>query len=280
MEIHRFESRYLRFHTVCLVSPAKQAVLIDPGVLPEDADRLRQFCEDHRLNLTAVVFTHTHGDHFACWPPFETAPTYGSTRILEKPAARRENDVKYVYSIWRKFRVDAPWAARFPRIDYPLTDNTELQLPVGNALFVDTPGHSTDHSVVVFPSEQVLFSGDMLIQIPQPFILDGFRNYFQSLQTLEALVERFGIQRVIPAHGPELKSPHMIRRQIEREKKYIQDVVQLLRELHRKDLSADAIQAHLLKAFAVNNTILHRHRVNVNTLLREWDSAGPFSLET
>ncbi len=278
MNIQRFESRYLRFQSSCLWHSSGRCILIDPGVLPEDASRIQSFLIAHHLQIEAILFTHTHGDHFACWKPFAAYPTWGSKQIVSKPEARKANDVKYVYSIWRKFKVQAPWEVTFPRIDHSLKDEMLLSLSFNKVIFYDTPGHSTDHGIFLFPEDHLLFSGDMLIQIPQPFILQGFKLYYQSLLKMENLINKFKITTVYPGHGPALTSPEIIHQQLNKEKQYMQAVVEYANELIRQNNSPEEIQKQLLNQFAINHSVLHSHRVNVNTLLRELEQEGSIRL--
>ncbi len=268
MQRHTFESRYLRFRVQVLLHNG-HAVLIDPGVLPADGQRVQQFLNHQSLSLDAILFTHTHGDHFACWQFFPDVPTVGGQTILEKPEARRENDVKYVYSIWRKFQAEAPFTVQFPRIDHPLPAEGVWSWNGISIRYYQAPGHATDHGIFILPEQRWLFSGDMLIHIPQPFILQGFIPYFLSLKKLKRCIQEYQIRTVIPAHGPELTSPTAIENQIQTEQEYIQAVVTTYLDLKHQGMAEAEIQHSLLKNFTVNGTVLHSHRVNVNTLLRE-----------
>ncbi len=270
--MHRqsFESLYLRFRTQ-IIWQNQEALIIDPGVLPDDGERVQNFLKKHGLTVTHLLFTHTHGDHFACWQYFSDATTVGSQAILEKPEARKANDVKYVYSIWRKFRKAAPFTVAFPHLDLVLEDDQTVHWNNLTLHFFSAPGHSTDHGIFIIPEARVLFSGDMLIQIPQPFILQGFVPYYQSLQKITQLIQQFDIDTVVPAHGPELQGSKRILAQITRERQYIEAVVKKAHTLLQQGISVEALQKPLLEAFAINGNILHSHRVNINTLLREME---------
>ncbi len=268
--MHRqwFESPYLRFRSQ-VVWQKSRAFIIDPGVLPRDGEKIQQFLKQQGLTVTHLLFTHTHGDHFACWQYFPSVTTAGGHAILDKPETRKTNDVRYVYSIWRKFQEKAPFEVTFPSLAMPLQDGQQLLWEDTTIYYFRTPGHATDHGVFICPEARWLFSGDMLIQIPQPFILQGFLPYYRSLHKLRHLIQEWAVETVIPAHGPELHGLPIILNQIERERHYIEAVVNKAHVLLQNGYSLETIQQPLLEAFALNGSVLHSHRVNVNTLLRE-----------
>ena len=75
------------------------------------------------------------------------------------------------------------------------------------------PGHSSDSMGLLLPSEQALFTGDVLFRHGPTVVLypDGsLARYLDSLDTLEELVRGGEVQRFYPAHGWPIEEPLQI----------------------------------------------------------------------
>jgi hydroxyacylglutathione hydrolase len=140
----------------CFIARAdgsNRAVIIDPG---DEADRILAPVRELGLEVEAVLLTHTHFDHVGAVAPVarETgAPVYVSE--IERPVLA--DIMSYV-----PFAGIGPYESY--EADHVLRGGEQLQLAglVIDVLF--TPGHSPGHLSFSIPSEQALFSGDVLFQ--------------------------------------------------------------------------------------------------------------------
>jgi glyoxylase-like metal-dependent hydrolase (beta-lactamase superfamily II) len=72
---------------------------------------------------------------------------------------------------------------------------------------IDTPGHASNHVCWLLEDEQLLFTGDHLLDGVTPVILapDGdMTDYLDALQRLKG----YGLARLAPGHGRVLESPY------------------------------------------------------------------------
>jgi len=265
----RFSSQFLGMNST-VIYREDTAYLIDPGVFPWEVERIKQFLEDQGLQRVSVLFTHTHGDHISGWYAFRSFPAFGHQAIARKPVAVRENDVRYIRGVWRKQSIENLDEVQFPSNIQYLSDGETLNVPPGSAIFFHTPGHSADMSAIIIPEEKMIFSGDMLIQTPLPFVLHSTREYWGSLRRIKQLVESYDLQCLIPGHRKPAESREEILERIQREKEYLRQLIWEGIKLARSGLQGDELKQQLLDMANLNGR-LHAHQVNVQTFLRELD---------
>jgi glyoxylase-like metal-dependent hydrolase (beta-lactamase superfamily II) len=132
---------------------ATQAIVVDPG---DEGDRLIAALDELGLGVEAILLTHTHFDHVGAVAPLARhtgAPVYCPE--LEKHVLA--DIMSYV-----------PWPGFGPFESYDadvlVAGGERLELA---GLEIDvrfTPGHSPGHVTYSIPSEQAVFSGDVLFQ--------------------------------------------------------------------------------------------------------------------
>ena len=140
----------------CFIARAdgsSRAVIIDPG---DEADRILATVRELGLEVEAVLLTHTHFDHVGAVAPVarETgAPVYVSE--IERPVLA--DIMSYV-----PFAGIGPYESY--EADHVLRGGEQLELAGLEIDVLFTPGHSPGHLSFSIPSEQALFSGDVLFQ--------------------------------------------------------------------------------------------------------------------
>jgi hydroxyacylglutathione hydrolase len=130
-----------------------QAIVVDPG---DEGDRLIAALDELGLGVEAILLTHTHFDHVGAVAPLARhtgAPVYCPE--LEKHVLA--DIMSYV-----------PWPGFGPFESYDadvLVAGGERLALAGLEIDVRfTPGHSPGHVSYSIPSEQAVFSGDVLFQ--------------------------------------------------------------------------------------------------------------------
>ena len=130
-----------------------RAVVIDPG---DEADRLLGAVTELGLTVEAVLLTHTHFDHVGA----------------VAPVARATGAPVYVSEIERPVLADIMRYVPFPGIgpyesyeaDHTLKGGERLEIAGLEIDVLFTPGHSPGHLTFSIPSEQAIFSGDVLFR--------------------------------------------------------------------------------------------------------------------
>ncbi len=129
------------------------AVIIDPG---EEAERIMAAVRDLGLTIDAVLVTHCHFDHVGA----------------VAPVARETGAPVYVSEIERPVLADIMSYVPFPgfgpyesyEADHTLKGGERLEIAGLEIDVLFTPGHSPGHLTYSIPSEQAVFSGDVLFQ--------------------------------------------------------------------------------------------------------------------
>ena len=130
-----------------------RALLVDPG---EEAPKLLGALEALGVQLDAILLTHTHFDHVGAVAPVARA-TGAEVWVpeIEKMVLADINS----YVPWPGFGPFEDWDA-----EHTLAGGEKLELAGMEIDVFFTPGHSPGHVTFSIPSEQVVFSGDVLFQ--------------------------------------------------------------------------------------------------------------------
>ena len=130
-----------------------RALLVDPG---DEAPVLLGAIEQLGVKLDGILLTHTHFDHIGAVAPVARA-TGAEVWVpeIEKPVL--SNIMAFVP--WPGFGPFEDWDA-----EHTLKGGEKLELAGMEIDVIFTPGHSPGHVTFSIPSEQVIFSGDVLFQ--------------------------------------------------------------------------------------------------------------------
>jgi hydroxyacylglutathione hydrolase len=132
---------------------ATAALVVDPG---EEAPRLRAAIEELKLEVEAILLTHTHFDHIGAVAPL--------ARATGAPVYCPESEIPVLADInsfvpWPEFGTFESYEA-----DHTVKGGERLEL-AGFAIDVlFTPGHSPGHVSYSIEDERALFSGDVLFE--------------------------------------------------------------------------------------------------------------------
>ena len=175
--------------------PASGHIVIDPG--PDEPAHIERLWRAAGGRIQAIVCTHSHPDHSPGAPRLQALCVNAGLAkppILGLPSAAtsREN-------------------SRFTP-ERVLADGEQLVL-VGQSAdgmvshtleVVHTPGHAANHLCLALLEDGLLFTGDHILNGSTTVIdpPDGNMGaYLDSLDKLDALCERHGIEFLLPAHG-------------------------------------------------------------------------------
>jgi glyoxylase-like metal-dependent hydrolase (beta-lactamase superfamily II) len=170
---------------------SERAVIVDPG---DEAERLLDSLRALEVKtVEAILVTHTHFDHIGAVAPVASAtgaPVYCPE--LEKQVLA--NIMDYV-----------PWPGFGPFESYEAdrTVSGGEKLELGGLEFdvLFTPGHSPGHVTYALPSEQALFSGDVLFQGSVGRVDLPGGDWPTLLSSIESLVERYPDEATVyPGH--------------------------------------------------------------------------------
>ena len=170
-------------------------VVIDPG--PADAEHLDKLWRAAGGDIRMIVCTHSHADH---------APGAAPLQALCVQAGRTAPPILGLPS--------APTARAASEFTPDRTlSNHELLVLTGKGLEGDlthtleviyTPGHAANHLCLLLREDGLLFSGDHILNGSTTVVdpPDGnMADYLDSLDCLDELCARHGVEFILPAHG-------------------------------------------------------------------------------
>ena len=181
----------------------KRLSLLDPG--PADAAQLQSFL--HAIGdatLENILITHTHGDH-----------SPGALALQEATGARLVGlKAPDVAGQDKTFAPDRLWR------DLDTIDCGEYSVQL-----IATPGHVSNHICFLLQEEQLLFTGDHVLQGTTSVILPPDGDMAAYLNALERLL-LIPLKALAPGHGSVMTEPHyevekLIAHRLKRERKVI-----------------------------------------------------------
>jgi hydroxyacylglutathione hydrolase len=130
-----------------------RALLVDPG---EEPETLLGAIDALGVELDGILLTHTHFDHIGAVAPVARA-TGAEVWVpaIEKMVLADINS----FVPWPGFGPFESWDA-----EHTLSGGEKLELAGMEIDVFFTPGHSPGHVTFSIPSEQAIFSGDVLFQ--------------------------------------------------------------------------------------------------------------------
>jgi glyoxylase-like metal-dependent hydrolase (beta-lactamase superfamily II) len=177
--------------------------LLDPG--PRDALQLRGFLEAIAgARLEYILVTHTHGDHSPGALALQEAT---GAKLVGLPAPQ-------VVGQDKTFVPDQLWR------DGDIVDCGEFSLQL-----IATPGHVSNHICFLLREEQLLFTGDHILQGTTSVILPPDGDMEDYLEALNRLLE-LPLKALAPGHGsimdePQTKIKALIAHRLKREQKVL-----------------------------------------------------------
>lgn len=177
--------------------------LLDPG--PRDAAQLESFMTAiGDRHLAYILVTHTHGDHSPGAQQLQAA-TGAELVGMPAPAAAGHDRSFHPGRVWRH--------------------NDRIDCGEYSVRLIHTPGHVSNHICYLLEEEQLLFTGDHVLQGTTSVILppDGdMTAYLDSLRHLQELP----LRAFAPGHGmvmtePQLELSKLIAHRLGREEKVV-----------------------------------------------------------
>lgn len=174
-------------------------VMIDSSLYPRTAEVFRKKIEfETSLPTKYLIFTHYHGDHTF------GAQSYKDINIISSQSTKENIEHGY-HDDWRNWLIEDDPIAKdgIERILPTNTFDTKHTISEGDmeVIISHVGGHTSGSSYVYFPSEQVLYAGDLVFYRCFPYGADPTCDPDKWIEVLKEL-QGIDARMVIPGHGP------------------------------------------------------------------------------
>ncbi len=215
----RLESRLWETAAVVLLR-GESAVVVDPGVTPDEIERIESQVTAAGASVDAVLITHVHSDHTGGIGRFPDALVWMS------PAAAAEVESGGAARSLRSHAQDHGFEyTGEPRCDRILEPGLALEAGAFTVETLALPGHTDGGVAYRVRSEGVLIVGDYLSAYEFPFVYQSTAAYRASLAALLDGLHRDPPRAVVPGHGRALAPAEAIA--------IAEEDLSYLHELHR-----------------------------------------------
>jgi glyoxylase-like metal-dependent hydrolase (beta-lactamase superfamily II) len=243
-----------------------EACLIDPGIFPDEIERIARFVHDQGARPAALILTHSHWDHVLGPERFPGVPTIAQAEYLTIVG-------QFGASIRREI---ADWEEHFDQrreVSFALPVPTAvvdeaLRLPVGglSLRLHHAPGHAADQLVVHHPESATLWAADMLSDLEIPFISHSLAAYERTLAELAA----WELHVLVPGHGQATTDDVEIRRRLADDRAYLAELGERVERAVSAGLAIDETVAHCGDMrFGHPEENAEPHRLNVEAAYAE-----------
>jgi glyoxylase-like metal-dependent hydrolase (beta-lactamase superfamily II) len=181
-----------------LIKGGDEAVLVDNCLIQSDAQKLVKMIQSSRRELTTVLITHAHPDHYfglaAIREVFPRARIYARKEVID---GMREFRAKIVH--WQEmYRGELPADLPLPE---PLTGDS-LQLEDHVIRFIDLFMVETVHATAFYlPAQKAFIAGDLVYAQAQHYMSD-VNDPDTWMAALEGVRKVGAIEKLFPGHGP------------------------------------------------------------------------------
>jgi glyoxylase-like metal-dependent hydrolase (beta-lactamase superfamily II) len=274
-------SRFWMTNAAVVEGERGAALLVDPGVLPDELDGLAALLAARGRAAAAAVATHAHWDHVLWARGLGEAPRHASPGTVELLARHRAALVEEPLAEEGR-RLAVAWDLDLAGRLEPLAEGQAVPWPGPEATLLAVAGHLPGQAALWLPGPGVLFAADTVSDIdpPLPFWPPpdaAPRGLDPCRQGLEDLARIGPVRAFVPGHGAPGDDAEL-RRRLDADRRYLDALERAV--AHLAPAGGDEAEA-LRAAAAVRDARLERHpeareghAENVRGLLRELSGAG------
>jgi glyoxylase-like metal-dependent hydrolase (beta-lactamase superfamily II) len=181
-----------------LIKGRDEAVLVDSCLIQSDAEKLVRTIHSSGRELTTILITHAHPDHYfgldALRKAFPAAKMYARKEVID---GMLEYRAKIVH--WQEmYRGELPTTLPLPQ---PLEDDS-LQLEGHDISFIDLFMVETVYATAFYlPAQKALIAGDLVYAQAQHYMSD-VNDPDTWMEALDGVRKVGPIERLFPGHGP------------------------------------------------------------------------------
>ena len=258
-------SRSMRYNAGVFLGGG-QAVLIDPGLFPDEFAAIRELLAEQGARPHTLVLTHSHWDHVLGPEQFPGVPVLAQARYPAL-AAEFADDIAWGLAHWEKhFQLARPQPFRVPAADRTVEAEGELALGALRLRLRHVPGHAADQLALYHAETGALWASDLLSDTEIPFVSDSLAAYQRTLAELAA----WDLRLVVPGHGTPAQTPAEIQTRFAYDRAYLAELGERVSAAVAAGRSlAETVAACADMDFRLKDKSQFDHRLNVESVYLE-----------
>ncbi|XP_065093796.1 beta-lactamase-like protein 2 homolog [Ochlerotatus camptorhynchus] len=170
-----------------IIGSGKRRILLDTGDenVPEFIGHLKQVISDEKILINDIIISHWHHDHIG-----------GVDEVLD--VIENKDSCK----VWKYRRSDAPETTLKNARILELKHGQKFNIEGATLEVIHTPGHTTDHIVLVLHEDNSLFSADCILG-EGTTVFEDLYEYMKSLHIIQDAKPTV----IYPGHGNIIFDP-------------------------------------------------------------------------
>jgi glyoxylase-like metal-dependent hydrolase (beta-lactamase superfamily II) len=271
------QSRAMAYNSGILLSEGR-AVLIDPGVFPDEIEAIRGFVADQKTVAESIILTHSHWDHILGPERFPGVRVIAQREYLSPEQGirnkKRAEETLAELERWEEEN-DIRRGTRFeiPLPEQMFADSLDLKVGEFDILLIHAPGHWPDELVAWQEETGLLWAGDMLSDIEIPFVTHSLVAYEQTLERLAKL----DVRVLVPGHGSPTDAMHEVEARIDQDRTYLEELRRAVTGWLGQGGLPGRRREELVRGLTVDARLeanLYAHALNVEAAGRELGGPG------
>jgi glyoxylase-like metal-dependent hydrolase (beta-lactamase superfamily II) len=198
-------------------------IVIDTSLYKISAEHCKEKIEHlFAQNVSHVIYTHYHGDHTFGSSPFRNAEIISSKNTSNNIQIGYHNDWKAGLEEEDPL-VTEPIEILKPSVTFDSShslSDEELEIQIRKL-----GGHTSGSSIIYFPNEKMMFSGDLIFHKTFPYGGDPTCDVDLWIEALRT-IKTYNVDKIIPGHGPVIRNKHDIDHYI----KFFENVRETIKE--------------------------------------------------
>jgi hydroxyacylglutathione hydrolase len=207
--------------TSAIVQTDEFLIMTDPNWLPSEVEAIRKFVDNKIENKQLyIIYTHSDFDHIIGSGAFPEAKVIATEELQNN--VHKDETINKIHKFDQGYYLRRNYEPQYPSVDYVISnDGQTLDLGQISLTFYKAPGHTQDSLFTVIEPFGIFLSGDYLSDVEFPFIFSSYKDYIETLDKAEYILNTHKINFHIPGHGNVTDEQQEIEKRINESRYYL-----------------------------------------------------------
>lgn len=211
--------------TSAIIQTNEAVIMTDPNWLPTEIEAIKNYINRNiGSKQLYIIYTHSDFDHIIGSGAFPEATVIATKQFANK--SNKEEIVQKIHKFDQGYYVNRNYKPEYPSVDIVASnDGQKLELGSTTLTFYNAPGHTNDSLFTVIEPYGIFLSGDYLSDVEFPFIFSNYKDYVNTVNTAESILQNHNISTHVPGHGSTTQNQHEIENRIDCSKYYLNQLL-------------------------------------------------------